>query len=137
MPQSSRMMVMLRACCSQRARSGFFAACVAKDEQLSARMQTKVRVSFKCVSALRQLVQILDIRARSALNALHLRIARLDHVILVGRVGAAAMSQAEVSGGQAQRVAGEDVSRPGAAEARQNDGINAGAVIDRSLRAND
>src|SRR5436309_395678 len=57
-----------------------------------------------------EFVQVLDERHHGAVVALHIRIGRLDHVVLVRRVRAAAVAEAEVAGGEAQRWIGEDVS---------------------------
>src|ERR1051325_6074108 len=50
---------------------------------------------------LRQIVEVLDVGERCAVHALHFRVAGFDDVILVGRMRAAAMTQAEVARGQA------------------------------------
>src|SRR5690606_30996337 len=55
----------------------------------------------------RQFVQILDERHRRPVVALHLRVGRLDQVILVRRMGAAAVAQPEMPRGQTQGRIGE------------------------------
>ena len=65
------------------------------------------------------------------------RIGGFDQVILIGGVGAVAVAQAEVGGGKAERVAGEDVAGPGAGEARQHDGIDAVFAVGRFGDSND
>src|SRR5436309_15778092 len=57
----------------------------------------------------RQLVQVLDERHHRAVPAHRLRVRGLDDVVLVGGVGAAAVAEAEVARGQAERRVGEDV----------------------------
>src|SRR5437899_11916503 len=74
--------------------------------------------------------EVFDVGADGAVDALDLRVARLDDVVLVGSVGAAAVAEAEVARGEAQGVAGEDVAGPGASETRKNDRIDAVLAID-------
>src|SRR5262249_42042654 len=71
------------------------------------------------------------------LHPLHLRILRLDHVVLIWRMRAVAVSQAEVSGRQMQGIAREYVSGPRTSAARQNDGIDSILFVNRNLRLND
>src|SRR5215471_4353687 len=61
---------------------------------------------------LRELVEILDVRKRGAVHALHFGVAGFDDVILVGGVGAVAMAEPKMASGQAQRIACENVSWP-------------------------
>ena len=56
--------------------------------------------------------KILNERGHGAVEPLHFWIGGLDQVILVRRVRARAVTQAEVSRRQAQRRIGEHVSRP-------------------------
>src|SRR5512133_4183335 len=79
---------------------------------------------------LREFVQILDVRLGGGVDAGDFGVRRFDDVVLVGRVGAGAVSEAEVSGGKSERVGSEDVSGPGAGEAREHDRVDAGAAID-------
>src|SRR5439155_399961 len=53
---------------------------------------------------------------------------RLDHEVLVRRVRSAAVTETEVSGGEAQRLAGEDVPRIAAGDARHDRGLDARAA---------
>ena len=46
-------------------------------------------------------------------HALHGRIARLDDIVLIRRVGAAAVTGPEMTRGQTDRSAGKDIARPG------------------------
>ncbi len=48
---------------------------------------------------------------------MHRRIAGFDDVVFIGRVRTAAMSGAEMPGGQIDRRSGEDIARPGTGEA--------------------
>src|SRR5438132_10127137 len=59
------------------------------------------------------------------------------HYSFIRRVRAAAVSHAEMSGGEMQWIAGEHVSRPRSCAARQNDGINSLAAIKSHLRTNE
>src|SRR5579872_6307635 len=72
--------------------------------------------SLQKTSGSRQFVKVFDVRTRGAIYTLHLGVAGLDHVIFVGSVGAASVAQAEMSCGQPQGIAGEDVSGPGAGQ---------------------
>src|SRR6266702_6406766 len=67
---------------------------------------------------LREFVKICGVRKRGAVHALHPGIAGLDDVILVGRMRAVALAESEMPGGQAKRLAGENVTRPGARQSR-------------------
>src|SRR3974390_3742349 len=71
----------------------------------------------------RQRVQILDERADCAVQPRNLGIGGVDDVVLVGRVCAGAVAEAEVPGGKAERRVGEDVSRPGAGGVRPQQGV--------------
>ncbi len=68
---------------------------------------------------MREFVKIFGVRKRGAVHALHSGIAGLDDVILVGRMRAVAMAESEMPGGQAKRLAGENVTRPGARQSRR------------------
>src|SRR4029453_13847031 len=57
-----------------------------------------------------ELVEVVDVRAYGAVPAAHLRVRRLDHQVLVGRVRAAAVAEAEVARRQPQRRVREDVA---------------------------
>src|SRR3954447_16117013 len=76
-------------------------------------------------------------RANGAVHSLHFRIARLDHVILIGGVRSAAVPETEVTSRKTQWLSRENVSRPGTRKSGKHDGINAGALVHRSRRAND
>src|SRR5262249_3619604 len=56
----------------------------------------------------RELSQVLDERPDRAVEALNLRVRGLDDVVLVGRVRARAVAEAEVSGRELQGLARED-----------------------------
>jgi hypothetical protein len=49
----------------------------------------------------RQLVQIFHVRAHSAVHTLHVRVRRLDHVVLIRRVSTTAVAHSKVTGGKA------------------------------------
>lgn len=59
-----------------------------------------------------QFVKVLDIGPRRAVNPLHLGIGRFDHIVFIRRMRSAAVTQAEMSCGQPQRIAGEDIAGP-------------------------
>src|SRR5262249_38049672 len=59
-----------------------------------------------------QLVEILDVRTRRAVNALRLGIGRFNHVVFIRRMRSAAMTQTEMACGQSQRIAGKDIAGP-------------------------
>jgi hypothetical protein len=59
-----------------------------------------------------QLVEILDIRTRRAVNPLHFGIGRLNHVVFIRRMRPASVTQTEMACGQPQRIAGEDIAGP-------------------------
>src|SRR5207247_11152514 len=82
-----------------------------------------------------QLVQIIDERPHRAVPPSHAGVRRLDHEVLVGSVGAAAVAEAEVGRGKVERLDGDDVPRTGAGVARQQYGDETGATIDRHLGA--
>src|SRR5262249_23737455 len=69
----------------------------------------------------RHLVEVLDVRSHAAIDTLHLRIGRLNDVILVRRMSAAAMAQPEVPGRQAEWRIREHVARPGSGVPRHED----------------
>src|SRR5579864_4390387 len=77
----------------------------------------------------REFVEVLDVGTRCTVEALHLWIRGFDYVVFVGSVGAAAVAETEMAGGEAQRVAGENVAGPGAGVARQKHGIDAVAAV--------
>src|SRR5215472_964875 len=60
----------------------------------------ELTVESLCSAHLREFVKVFDVRKRGAVHALHLGIAGLDDVILIGRMRAVAMAESEVSGGQ-------------------------------------
>src|SRR5260370_28471966 len=64
-----------------------------------------------------QVVEVVDERLYRAVEADELRVFALDQVVLVGRVGPAAVAEAEVARRQLERLAGEDVGPPRAAAA--------------------
>src|SRR2546430_7215975 len=74
-------------------------------------------------------------RADCAIDSLHVRIRGFDYVIFIGGVRAISVAHAEMTGGEVQRIAGKDVSRPRSGAARQNDGINSLAAIIGNLGA--
>src|SRR5271157_4454165 len=78
----------------------------------------------------RQFVQILDVRARRAVDAYKLGVLRLDDVVFVRRVRAVAVAQAEVAGRQLQRVSGKYVTGPGPGIARPHYRVDASALVD-------
>src|SRR5215472_18353572 len=90
-----------------------------------------------CSTCLRQFVEILDVRERGAVHALHFGIAGFDDVILIRRVRAIAVAETEMSGRQAKRSAGKNVSGPGAREARKNHRVDAILFVDRGGGSND
>src|SRR2546423_11206713 len=51
-----------------------------------------------------EFVEVFDLGEGGAVHALDFGVAGLDEVVLVGRVGAIAVAQAEVAGGEMQRV---------------------------------
>src|SRR3954471_24733755 len=59
-----------------------------------------------------KLVEVIDERAHGSVIPGDLRIGALDHVILVGRVRAAAVAKAEVARRELQRRPGKDVPGP-------------------------
>src|SRR3989442_14027101 len=81
----------------------------------------------------RDFVQVLDVGAYGAVDALDLRVRRLDEVVLVRGVGAAAVAESEVTRGEPQRIAREHVARPGAGVARQENRVDPGASVHRIL----
>src|SRR5207249_11731703 len=84
-----------------------------------------------------QLVEEVDERAYGALPGPPLRVRRLDHEVLVGRVGAAAVAEAEMAGGELERLAGEDDAGIRARVARQHDRVEPRLPVDRQLRLDD
>jgi hypothetical protein len=65
------------------------------------------KVSSLSASLLRasaKLVEILDVRAGRAVEPLHLRIRRLNHIILVRRMRSAAVTKTEMAGWQPERI---------------------------------
>src|SRR5882672_2878247 len=81
-------------------------------------------------AALRQLVPVVDEAADRGVEPVQPGIARLDQVVLVGGVRAAAVAQSEVAGRQLERLAGEHVARPGAGEPRPQDRLDPGLLVD-------
>src|SRR5450755_2265805 len=69
-------------------------------------------------------------RPGGAVHALQLWISGFDDVVLVGGVRAISMAQSKVTGGEAQRIAGENVTRPGAGEAWKHYRVDAIAAVD-------
>src|SRR6516165_12243459 len=69
-------------------------------------------------------VQVFHERCDRAIQPLHLRVGRLDEVVLVGRMRAGAVSHAEVARGQAERCVGEHAPRPGPGRARPQQRID-------------
>src|SRR5712692_6258406 len=89
-----------------------------------------------CLFRESQLMQVINEGAHGAVHALHLRVFRLDDVVFVRSVRAAAVAEAEVTCRQAQRLTGEYVARPGPGVARQNHRVNSAATIDCGLCPN-
>src|SRR5438874_2834905 len=83
-----------------------------------------------------KLVEVIDERAHGRIEAGNLRIAALDQVVLVRRVRAAAVAEAEVARGQLQGRAGEDVPGPRPGVARPEQRIDAGLLVRLHLRPN-
>src|SRR5215469_7873279 len=77
-----------------------------------------------------ELVQILDIGHCRAIDPLDFRITGLNHIVLIGSVSAAAVSQTEVASRQAKRFAGEHISWPGTRQPRHHYGVDSGPAID-------
>src|SRR5215472_6927473 len=102
-----------------------------------ARVSGELTVASLCSAHLREFVEIFDMGKRGAVHAQHLGIAGLDDVILIGRMRAIAMAESEVSGGQAKRLAGENVTRPGACQARKDHRVDAVVFVHRRGGAND
>src|SRR5205823_7188078 len=75
----------------------------------------------------------------SGIHALSLHdalpIFRFDQVVLIRRVRAGSVAQAEVTRGQAQRRIGEDIARPGARATRPQLRVVPELAIGRELRA--
>src|SRR5262249_15570031 len=65
-----------------------------------------------------QCVQVLNEGCHRPAESLHLRVARLNAVVLAGRVRAGAMTHAKVTGRQAERRAREEITGPRAGRAR-------------------
>src|SRR5437867_6092949 len=72
----------------------------------------------------RQFEQVFGEGKHGAVHALDLRIGRFDHIVFIRGVGAAAVAQAEMAGGQAQRRSREHEARPGAGIARPEQGLD-------------
>src|SRR5215472_7432476 len=70
-----------------------------------------------------QLVKIFDLREYGAVETLHLGVGRFDDEIFVRGMGAVPVSEAEVAGGEAERIAGEDAPGPRAGQARPEYGL--------------
>src|SRR5260370_41762641 len=85
-------------------------------------------------SKLSQVVEVVDERLHRAVEADELRVFALDQVVLVGRVGPAAVAEAEVARRQLERLAGEDVARPRAAAARPEGRVESRLLVRRYLR---
>src|SRR5450631_2208865 len=77
----------------------------------------------------RHRVQKFHVGTHGSIHALHFRVRGLDQVVLIGRVGTVAVPQPESAGGQVQRIAGENVTRPRSWTARKNNRIYAGISI--------
>src|SRR5690349_4526735 len=88
-------------------------------------------------TCLGQFEEILNLRERGAVHALHFGIAGFDYVILVGSVGAVAVAETEMSGGQAKRIACEHVAGPGAGETRKNYWVDPILFVNGGGGAND
>src|SRR5258708_39980823 len=83
----------------------------------------------------RQFEQIFHEREHGAVKSLDFRTCGLDHVVFVRRMGTAAMAKAEMAGGLADRITGEDITGPRACAARPEQGINPSTAEDRDLSA--
>ena len=73
--------------------------------------------------------------AHGAVDALDLRILRIDKIVFIRRVCSIAMAKTELDRRQLQRFAGEHISRPGAGIARPNNRINTIPFIHRGFGA--
>src|SRR2546427_10605235 len=87
-------------------------------------------------TTLRQLEQVFGEGEDCAVEALDFRVRGFDHVVFVRRMCAAAVAETEMAGGQAQRFASENISGPGTGIPRPHDGIDAMALVNGDLRAN-
>src|SRR5258705_11757585 len=81
----------------------------------------------------RQLEEVFDKGEHSSIHPLDLWVGRFDDIILVWGVRSTPVAEAKVSRGQAQRLASENESRPGAGVARPEDRIDSRTAIDRQL----
>src|SRR5262245_9018757 len=94
-------------------------------------------VSWKYFSSHgRQFEEVLCEGEHGAVHPLDFWVGRVDHVIFVGSVRAAAVAEAEMAGWQPQRCAGENITRPGSGAARPENRLQPGAPIKRKLRPN-
>src|SRR5437879_1774786 len=82
-------------------------------------------------------VQEFDERKDSAIHAVDLGVFRLDDVVLVRSMRAASVAEAKGTGGEVQRLAGENVTGPGARAARQNDRVDPALAIHSGFDADD
>src|SRR5207247_4712583 len=69
-----------------------------------------------------------------SVETLYLRVRRFDDVIFVGRVGAAAVTEAEMAGSKLERFAGEHVTGIRASVARPQERIDSEFFVTRDLR---
>src|SRR6267378_8315147 len=76
-------------------------------------------------------------RKDGAVHTLDFGIFRFDDVVLVRRVRAASVTEAEGASGQVKRLAGEDVARPRAGAARKNYGVDTAFAVDLSFDSNE
>src|SRR5262249_51219738 len=83
----------------------------ADDDTLSTvNATTAVNAIFTTCFLFRELVQVAHERHRGAVESFHLGIGRFDHVVLVRRVRAASLPEAEVSRRELERLAREHVA---------------------------
>src|SRR2546425_10718239 len=70
-----------------------------------------------------------------AIDALNLRILRVDQIVLIRRVCSVAVPKPELDGRQFQGFTGEHISWPGTSIARPDDRINTISLVDRGFDA--
>src|SRR5579872_5472961 len=85
------------------------------------------------VSSLSERVQVFHERGDGTVESAHLGVGRLDQVVLIRGMRTGPVSESEMTGGQAKRRIGEDVSGPGARRARPQLRIEAELAIGRQL----
>jgi hypothetical protein len=97
---------------TKAARSQSLRSCaVNAGSAIQAEQRTNRRLSIELTHC-REFVQKLHVPAHSAIDALNLRILRLDQIVFVGSVCSAAVAKTELNCRKLQWLTGEDVSRP-------------------------